>query len=71
MKFLIDMPLSPGLADWLRQQSHDAVHALEIGLDRASDEVILKRAQGEQRVAITAVWTTPGSWLWHKLMSLA
>ncbi len=54
MKFLIDMPLSPGLAIWLVQQGHDAVHALELGLARASDEVILERARGEQRVVVTA-----------------
>lgn len=28
MKFLIDMPLSPELADWLNRQGHDAHHAL-------------------------------------------
>lgn len=29
MKFLIDMPLSTGLAIWLVQQGHDAAHAFE------------------------------------------
>ena len=48
------MPLSPELARWLAQQGHDAVHALEAGLDRASDEVILERARKEQRVVLTA-----------------
>ena len=33
---------------------HDAVHALERRLDRASDEVILERARNEQRVVVTA-----------------
>ncbi|MBI5166650.1 MAG: DUF5615 family PIN-like protein, partial [candidate division NC10 bacterium] len=50
MKFLIDMPLSPELAVWLVRQGHDAVHALEVGLDRASDAAILERARNEQRV---------------------
>jgi predicted nuclease of predicted toxin-antitoxin system len=54
MKFLIDMPLSTELAIWLAQQGHDAVHAFELGLDRASDEVIMERAQVEQRVVVTA-----------------
>ncbi|MBT9171729.1 MAG: hypothetical protein DDT21_00097 [Syntrophomonadaceae bacterium] len=54
MKFLIDMPLSTGVAIWLVQQGHDAVHAFEMGLARASDEAILERAQGEQRVVVTA-----------------
>lgn len=54
MKFLIDMPLSPALAAWLRQQGHDAAHALQLGLDRSPDEAILARARDEARVVITA-----------------
>jgi predicted nuclease of predicted toxin-antitoxin system len=54
MRFLIDMPLSPALALWLRQQGHDAVHAGEIGLHGASDGVILECARGEGRVVLTA-----------------
>ncbi|MBI4615188.1 MAG: DUF5615 family PIN-like protein [Planctomycetes bacterium] len=54
MKFLVDMPLSPGLATWLREEGHDALHALESGLDRASDAEILARARLEQRVILTA-----------------
>lgn len=54
MKFLIDMPLSPGLAIWLEEQGHDAVHALGLGLARASDEVILERARRGQQVVVTA-----------------
>ena len=54
MRFFIDMPLSPGLAVWLGQRGHDAIHALTAGLDRASDPVILDHARNEQRVVITA-----------------
>ena len=54
MKFLVDMPLSPGLAAWLKEQGHDAFHAAEVGLERASDETILERARGEGRVVLTA-----------------
>lgn len=54
MKFLIDMPLSPELAVWLAEQGHDTVHALDIGLARASDAVILEHAQDQQRVIVTA-----------------
>ncbi len=54
MKFLVDMPLSPALADWLVERGHDAVHALSVGLERAPDESILERAERDQRVVITA-----------------
>lgn len=54
MRFLIDMPLSPELAVCLVKKGHDAVHALEVGLGRASDPAILERARNEQRVVVTA-----------------
>lgn len=54
MRFLIDMPLSPELATWLMQQGHDAIHAAEVGLSRASDSEILDRARHEERVVVTA-----------------
>ena len=54
MKFLVDMPLSPALARWLRENGHDAVHAFEVGLASASDEEIAQRARAEDRVVITA-----------------
>jgi predicted nuclease of predicted toxin-antitoxin system len=52
--FLVDMPLSPGLAAWLREQGHDAVHAVELGLSRASDADIMARAKLERRTIVTA-----------------
>ena len=54
MKFLIDMPLSPDLADSLQSQGHDAVHASAIGLGRASDTEIMARAAVERRTVVTA-----------------
>lgn len=54
MRFLVDMPLSPGLAEWLRTQGHDAIHALSAGLGKALDVELLKRGRDEQRVVITA-----------------
>jgi predicted nuclease of predicted toxin-antitoxin system len=53
VNFLIDMPLSPALAAWLRDQGHDAVHAAEIALDRAPDSEIVERAKQETRTIIT------------------
>ena len=54
MKFLIDMPLSQDLAAWLRDQGHDAVHAVELNLAAVADVVILARAKQENRTIVTA-----------------
>ncbi len=54
MRFLVDMPLSPGLATWLRNNGHDAIHAWNVGLGSGTDEEILNRARNEGRVVITA-----------------
>ena len=54
MRFLIDMPLSPGLAEWLCDQGHDAVHAGKDGLHNAADIEIIARAKAEQRTVVTA-----------------
>jgi len=54
VNFLVDMPLSPAVARWLRQHGHDAVHASGIALERASDVDVLARAAHEGRVVITA-----------------
>ena len=54
MRFLVDMPLSPGLAVCLVKLGHDAVHAHHIGLEREPDIVVLQRARDERRVVITA-----------------
>ena len=54
MKFLVDMALSPALADWLVQRGHDAVHASTIGLARAPDPEVMARARNEDRTIITA-----------------
>jgi predicted nuclease of predicted toxin-antitoxin system len=48
------MPLSPELARWLVHAGHEAVHALDVGLARASDAVILEYARRERWVIITA-----------------
>jgi predicted nuclease of predicted toxin-antitoxin system len=48
------MPVSKMLLDVLRGRGHDAVHANDLGLDRASDRVIIERARDEGRVIVTA-----------------
>jgi predicted nuclease of predicted toxin-antitoxin system len=54
VKFLIDMPLSPAVAAWLAEQGHDAVHASNLGLHRASDGEIMAHARQEARTVVTA-----------------
>ena len=54
MKFLIDMPVSPKLAEWLQLKGHRATHLSKIGMAMASDVEILKLAQKENSVTITA-----------------
>ena len=54
MKFLVDMPLSPELAQWLRAEGHDAVHADELSMNRSPDVEILRAATHAGRVVVTA-----------------
>jgi predicted nuclease of predicted toxin-antitoxin system len=54
MRFLVDMPLSPVLAQWLSDRGHDAVHATQRGLERADDATILRLAREEGAIVLTA-----------------
>lgn len=54
MKFLVDMPLSPDLARWLRAEGHDAVHASELSMNRSPDSEVLEAAMRSGRVVVTA-----------------
>ena len=54
MKFLVDMPLSPGLARWLADQGHESHHASARGFAHWSDERILAVALTEKRIVVTA-----------------
>jgi len=54
MRFLIDMPLTPSLCTFLREQGHDAIHAADIGAAHAADATLLLRARADSRVVITA-----------------
>ena len=48
------MPLSPELANWLRSEGHDAVHAIELSMQKSSDAEILQAATNTGRIIITA-----------------
>jgi predicted nuclease of predicted toxin-antitoxin system len=54
VRFLIDNNLSPVLAEILRAAGHDVVHLREIGLQAATDDVVLARARTEERVLVSA-----------------
>jgi predicted nuclease of predicted toxin-antitoxin system len=53
VRFLVDEPVSPRVADRLRQAGHDAVHAREIGLTASPDAAILERARTDARIVVT------------------
>jgi predicted nuclease of predicted toxin-antitoxin system len=53
VKFLVDQNRSPLLAQLLREAGRDAVHTLELGLERAEDDVLLDMARDEQRIVIS------------------
>lgn len=53
MRLLVDMPLSPLLAEWLQREGHEAVHAAHIGLGQAPDKEIIAQARKESRIIVT------------------
>lgn len=54
MRFLVDMPLSPRLAAWLKENGHDADHASGVGLHKAKDHHLIESARQQNRIIITA-----------------
>ena len=54
MKFLIDNNLSPLLAESLTAHAYDAIHLRDLGMQAATDEVVLARAAAESRVLVSA-----------------
>jgi Domain of unknown function (DUF5615) len=55
VKFLVDNNLSPLLAKSLKAAGHDAVHVRDLGLQAATDEIVLEQARSDERVAETAL----------------
>ena len=54
MRFLVDENLSPILANLLRAAGHDASHVRDIGLQGATDQAVMDRAEAGQRVVVSA-----------------
>lgn len=52
-RILLDQGLSPAAAALLRADGWDALHVMEIGLDRAEDFEILEFARREDRACVT------------------
>jgi predicted nuclease of predicted toxin-antitoxin system len=53
MKLLADMGISPKTVTWLTKQGYDAIHLLEQGLEKLTDEQILEKARQEGRIILT------------------
>jgi predicted nuclease of predicted toxin-antitoxin system len=53
MRFLLDMSVSPSLAEVLARHGHEAEHAYRIGMGRAKDEELLAKAREMGGVVVT------------------
>ncbi len=53
MRFLVDACVDIRVAEWLRNQGHDAVHLREQKLQRTPDAEIFRRAVAEDRCVLT------------------
>jgi len=53
MRFLADQDVYYITIEWLRKEGHDVVTAREIGMQRATDQELLKKAWETDRVLLT------------------
>jgi predicted nuclease of predicted toxin-antitoxin system len=54
MRFLLDNHLSPRVTQLLRTAGHDVLHVRDLGMQSATDEVVIGLAQAEDRVLVSA-----------------
>jgi predicted nuclease of predicted toxin-antitoxin system len=52
-RLLLDMGLAQSTGARLRSLGHDVVHLLDHGLERLSDESVVRKAEEEERVIVT------------------
>lgn len=53
MRFLVDQDIYQVTISWLRSEGHDVVTARELGLQRETDDVLLRRARETSRLFLT------------------
>ena len=53
MHFLIDQDVYSVTVNWLRELGHDVLTAKEIGMERAADQKLLRKAREYSRVFVT------------------
>ena len=53
MRFLVDQDVYRLTIEWLRNEGHDLVTAKELGMQRAADEDLLKKAKDLDRRLLT------------------
>lgn len=60
MRLLVDQDVYYVTIEWLRKEGHDVVTAKELGMQRAADEDLLKKAKVTDRLFLTRdkLWST-------------
>ena len=53
MRLLIDQDIYHFTIEWLKKEGHDVITASELGMARASDEKLLKKAAEINRIFVT------------------
>lgn len=53
MKFIVDMGIARATVTFLRVRGYDAIHLRDEGLQRLSDEQVVRKAQVEGRIIMT------------------